>query len=115
MIIDTTEIANIFNKFCIQIVENKKYISLHKALQVLENSNMDESIEMELIPSTEKEVINAITSLKILYTSEYGVISNQILKHYVNLISKHFTYVCNSLPTSRIYPYRCKYAFVQPI
>jgi len=67
---------------------------------------------MKPIRVTEIEVINTITYLKRINASGYDGISCKILKHCVNLISKPFTYMCNSSLTSRIYPDRCKYALV---
>ena len=67
---------------------------------------------MKPIPVTEIEVIIIITYLKSIYASGYDGISSKILKHCVNLISKPFTYICNSSLTSRIYPDKCKYALV---
>jgi hypothetical protein len=70
---------------------------------------------MKLIPVTEIEVVNIITSLKIKNASEYDCISNKILKYWANVISNPFTYICNSSLASGIYPDRCKYELIQPI
>jgi hypothetical protein len=67
---------------------------------------------MKPIPVTEVEVINTITYFKRINASGYDGISSKILKHCIYLISKPFTYICNSSLTSGIYPDRCKYALV---
>jgi hypothetical protein len=41
---------------------------------------MDEITEMKLIPITETEIINTITTLKRKYASGYDGVSNKILK-----------------------------------
>jgi hypothetical protein len=73
---------------------------------------VDELLEMKLIPVAEIEVINTVTFLKRKIASGYDGISNKILIHCVNLISKPSAYICNSLLTSGIYPDRCQYAVV---
>jgi hypothetical protein len=70
---------------------------------------------MELIPITETEVVNTITSLKTKKSSGYDGISNIILKHCVKAISKPFTYICNFSLTYRAFPNRCKYVLVIPV
>jgi len=51
---------------------------------------VDEVLAMKLIPVSDIEVINTITSLKRKNASGYDGISNKILIHYVNLISNLF-------------------------
>ena len=68
--------------------------------------------EMKVIPVTEIEVINTITTLKRKNTSGHDDVSNKILKHCVNLITKPFTYICNFSLISGIYPEMCTHAFV---
>jgi len=50
---------------------------------------------MKLIPVTEIEVIDIIKSLKHNTSSGYDGISNNILKHCVNEISKPMTFIFN--------------------
>jgi hypothetical protein len=57
-------------------------------------------------------VINTVTYLRRINASGYNGTASKTLKHYVNLISKPFTYICNSSLTSGIYPDRCKYTLV---
>ena len=85
---------------------------MHKALHLLEESNVDEVLQMKLILVVEIEVPNTITFLKRENASGYDGISNKILICHVDIISKPFTYICNSLLTSGIYPDRCQYALV---
>jgi hypothetical protein len=51
---------------------------------------VDEVLAMKLIPVSDIEVINTITSLKKKNTLGCDGISNKILIHYVNLISNLF-------------------------
>jgi hypothetical protein len=60
---------------------------------------------MKIIPVTEREVINTIKSLKPKNSSGYDRITNKILK-CANVIGQPFTFMCNSLLTSGIYPER---------
>jgi hypothetical protein len=48
---------------------------------------VDEVLAMKLIPVSDKQVVNTITSFKRKNTSGYDDIFNKILIHYVNLIS----------------------------
>jgi hypothetical protein len=81
LITDITEIVNIFNVFFIKMAENlnNKYVSLYKALQLLEVSNMDEVLEMKLISVAEIEVINTVTFLKRKIASGCDGICTKIL------------------------------------
>lgn len=90
LITDTTELVNIFNKFFIKMAENlnNKYFNLHRALQLLEKSNVNEVLAMQLIPVSDIEVISTIAFLKRKNASEYDGISDKILIHCVILISK---------------------------
>jgi len=67
---------------------NNKYLNLHRTSQLLEKSNVDEVLAMQLIPVSDIEMINTITFLKRENASGYDGISNKILIHCVNLISK---------------------------
>lgn len=82
LITDTTELASVFNKFLIQMAESLKnrYINLHKALQLLEKTNVDEIIEMKSTPVTEIEEKNTITPSKEKNASGYEGISSKNLK-----------------------------------
>jgi len=76
LVTGTKERVSFFSKFFIQIAENfnNKYISLHKSLQLLEKANMNEIVEMKLIPVPEIEVINTVTSLKRKSAAGYEVV-----------------------------------------
>jgi hypothetical protein len=64
---------------------------------------------------TEIEMINTIKSLNNKNSSEYDGMSNKIRKCFANEISKPFTFICNSLVASGIFPERFKFAVVRPI
>jgi hypothetical protein len=91
------------------------HIDVQKELQLLQAKDKDKTIEMKVIPVTEMEVINIITSLKSKNSSGFDEISSTILKSCANIISKPLTFMFNSLVASGTFPDRCKYAVVWPI
>lgn len=62
--------------------------------------------EMKTILVTKIEVINTIKSLKTKNSSGYEEFSNKILKSCANEEGELFTFMCNSLLASGIYPER---------
>ncbi|MDR0288741.1 MAG: hypothetical protein LBH78_01645, partial [Rickettsiales bacterium] len=70
---------------------------------------------MKIIPVTEIEVTDIIKSLKNKNSSGYDGISNNILKHCVNDISKPLTFIFNFSLETGVFPDRLKFAVVQPI
>ena len=88
---------------------------MDKAWQSLKRTYPEHSSEMKLIPVTEIEVIDIIKSLKHKNSSGYGGISNNILKHCVNEISKAMTFIFNYSLMTGVFPERFKYAIILPI
>jgi len=70
---------------------------------------------MKLIPVTEVEVFDIIKSLKHKNSLGYDGISNNILKHCVNEISKPMTFILNYSLMTGVFPDRLKYAIILPI
>jgi len=70
---------------------------------------------MKLIPVTEIKVIDIIKSLKHKNSLGYDGISNNILKHCVNEISKLMTFILNYYLITGAFPDRFKYAIILPI
>ena len=112
-ITDTKERANACINFFIQIAENLRntYI-VYKAPQLITQAYSDKTTEMKI---TDTEVINTIKSLKIEHSSGYNVISMKILKYCANVISKPFTFICNSWSEFGIYPEMFKCAIMWPM
>jgi len=92
-----------------------RYCDLDKASQSLKRSYPESSTEMKLIPIIEIVVIDIIKSLKHKNSSGFDGISNNILKHCVNEISKPMTFIFNYSLMTEVFPDRFKYAFVLPI
>ena len=74
------EIANAFNKYYTNITINLNinYGDTCKALKLLNNFKLRNTVQMEIIPVSEAEVINIIKSLKSKNTAGYDGISSKI-------------------------------------
>jgi hypothetical protein len=115
-ITDEQEIADTFNTVLLNIAGNvQNHIDVQKVLQLLHPKDKDITIEMKVIPVTEVEVINIITSLKSKNPSGFDEICSNILKYCGNIISKPLMFIFNSSLASRTFPDRCKYAIVWPV
>jgi hypothetical protein len=72
-------------------------------------------MEIKIIPVMEVQVINTVKSFKTKNTSGYKGTSKKILTCCANVISKRFTFICNSSLASGIYPERFMFAIKWPI
>jgi sarcosine oxidase/L-pipecolate oxidase len=70
---------------------------------------------MKLIPTTEIEIKNIITSFKPKNSTGYEGVTPTTLKHCMNAISKPISHICNASLNQGIYPDRLKFAIVKPI
>jgi hypothetical protein len=97
MLTSINDIAKAFNNYFTNIAEDitNKSTDVGKALQSLKNSYPKSTSEMKIIPVTEIEVIEIIKTLKNKNSSGYDGISNNVLKHCVNEISKPLTFIFN--------------------
>jgi len=111
------DIEKAFKIYFANIAEdlNNNSSDMDKAWQSLKRSYPESSSEMKLIPLTEIEVIDIIKSLKHKNSSGYDGISNNILKHCVNEISKPMTFIFNNSLMTGVFPDRLKYAIILPI
>jgi hypothetical protein len=111
------DIAKAFNIYFANIAEDltNKFTDVGKALQSLKKSYPECTSEMKIIPVTETEVIDVIKSLKNKNSSGYDGISNNILKHCANDISKPLTFIFNLSLVTGVFPDRFKFAIVLPI
>jgi hypothetical protein len=102
------DIAKAFNIYFANIAEdlNSNSSDVDKAWQSLKRSYPEKSSEMNLIPVTEIVVINTIKSLKHKNSSGCDGISNNILKHCVNEISKPMTFIFNYSLMTGVFPDR---------
>jgi len=108
------DIAKSFNIYFANIAEdlNNNSSDVDKAWQLLKRSYPESSSEMKLIPVNEIEVIVIIKSLKHKNSSGYDGISNNILKHCVNEISKPMTFIFNYSLMTAVFQDRFKYAII---
>ena len=92
-ILTNNDIEKAFNIYFANIAEdlNSNSSDVDKAWQSLKRYYPESSSEMKLISVTEIEVIDIIKSLKHKNSLGYDGISNNILKHCVNEISKPIT------------------------
>jgi hypothetical protein len=111
------DIAKAINIYFANIAEdlNDNSSDMDKAWQSLKRSYPESSSEMKLIPVTEIEVFDRIKSLKHNNSSGYDGISNNILKHCVNKISKTMTFIFSYSLMTGILPDRLAYATILPI
>jgi hypothetical protein len=111
------DIAKAFNIYFTNIAEDltNNITDVGKALQLLKKFYPESTSAMKIIPVTEIEVIDIIKSLKNKNSSGYDRISNNILKHCVNDISKPLTFIFNFSLETGVFPDTLKFAVVQPI
>jgi len=106
MLTNINDIAKAFNIYFANIAEdlNNRFSDVDKAWQSLKRFYPERSSVMKLILVTEIEVIDIIKSLKHKNSLGYDGISNNILKHYVNEISKPMTYIFNYSLMTAVFP-----------
>ena len=114
-ITNSTEIANSFNTFFSTIAQKieHKLIPTHKTHNDYLMSPNTESIF--LFPTTEKEIIDNITGLKINKSTGPNSINTKILKLTKNIISKPLNKIINLSFSTGIFPDNLKIAEVIPI
>ena len=114
-ITNSTEIANSFNTFFSTIAQKieHKLIPTHKTHNDYLMSPNTESIF--LFPTTEKEIIDNITGLKINKSTGPNSINTKILKLSKNIISKPLNKIINLSFSTGIFPDNLKIAEVIPI
>jgi hypothetical protein len=61
------------------------------------------------------EIEKIIMSLKTKKSSGYDEISNRIIKSSTSYIISSFTYICNAILNTGIFPDRLKFAIVKPL
>jgi len=117
MLTNINDISKAFNIYFANIDEdlNSNFSDVSKALQSLKKSYPESTSKIKLIPITEIEVIEIITSLKNKNSSGYDGIPNNILKHCANEISKPLTSTFNLSLATKVFPDRFKYAIIRPI
>ena len=66
------------------------------AIQLLKESYLDKTTEMNIIPVTEVDIINIIQSFKLKNSSRYDDISSSIIRYCAYDIGKPLSNLCNS-------------------
>jgi hypothetical protein len=70
---------------------------------------------MTIIPTTEAEIVSAFAFLKNKNSSDYGGISNRILKSFGKFLSKPLANIFNKSLTIGKFPDCLKYFVVNPL
>jgi hypothetical protein len=105
ILLDNKEIANVFNKFYIQVAKNliNELSSTYIASLFLRKIKFDNITETKVIPFSEVEIKYTEISLESENSAGYVGISNKILKHFMNCINKPLTHICNLSLTTGIF------------
>jgi hypothetical protein len=115
-------IANIFNSYILSIAEslnsgNNKHTDVKEPNPVsyLINSFYRPFPKMCCHYASTYEIEKIIKSLKSKTTGGYDEISTQILKLSTPYTISPFTYICNVILNTAVFPDRLKYANIKPI
>jgi len=121
---DCQEIANVFNKYFLNITKSinskQNEPSSHNPqnitpLHYLMQSSKNPFPNINLKSTSTREIENIIKSLKPRNSSGYDGISTKLVKIRSPFISSPLAHVCNKSPFSGIFSDRLKYAIVKPL
>lgn len=114
---DTTEIANIFNKYFLSITDNLNITqnNNNNAIDFLKVSVPTNFPNIQIFPTNPREIITIIKQLKSKNSSGYDEITSKILKASSKVIAKPLSYLCNFSLFNGVFPERLKYSVVIPL
>jgi 2C-methyl-D-erythritol 2,4-cyclodiphosphate synthase len=122
VIMNQNKIANIFNNYFLSIADslnsdNNKHIntSMTNPINYLANSFRRPIAKISWQCASTYETEKIIKSLKTKNACGYDEISNQIIKLTAPFIISRFTYICNAVLSTGVFPDSLKYAIVKPI
>ena len=112
---DPTDLANAFNDYFINIGTNLSQHIESDTSHAYYLKNNYSNLDFKFKQINESDILTIIKKLKIKFSSGLDGISNNLIKHASDAISKPLTLIVNQMLITGIFPYKLKTSKVIPI